>query len=115
MGCNSNGEALRIGNYNEQGGVTFQKEEIKKQETINDIKSLLNPKEAVETSSPDDMPSIVIQINNNKKSTMVLNVSLWTEDSPIPSFFRGHLNDKNKLYYELSEKNWLRIKELIDL
>lgn len=77
--------------------------------------NLLDPKEAVETSSPADMPNIVIQINNNNKSTMVLNVSLWTEDSSIPIFFRGHLNDENKLYYELSEKKWLPIKELLDL
>ena len=114
VGCNSNGEALRVGSYNDRGDIIFQKDDIREQETIDEVKKLLNSEEEVEAPS-DGAPNLVIQINNKQDSTMVMNVSLWTEDISTVTFLRGHLDDEEKKYYQLSEESWNRIKELLNL
>ena len=114
VGCNSNGETLRVGSYNDRGDIIFQKDDIRDQETIDEVKKLLNPEEEVEAPS-DGAANRVIQINNKQDSTMVMNVSLWTEDISTVTFLRGHLDDEEKTYYQLSEESWNRIKELLNL
>ena len=45
VGCNSNGETLRVGSYNDRGDIIFQKDDIREQETIDEVKKLLNSEE----------------------------------------------------------------------